>query len=252
MSGSIPQFLAEHGDIKVGELQQEAGIEHVRRHRAAQDQEYYDHLADTIVALVDRACAGPKTGAAVKVADVGCGRGEVLIRLNRKGYDTLGIDIDPSNIVIGDEQIPVVQGDLLALSEVKAAQGAKVIVLSHVLEHVHSPLTALQECRKLGAEWVVIAVPNLARWTLASKAQLVNRGHQFGWDRHHLRTFLECHAGFEIDTWVTDKVTLPFRRHPLILNNPLFQYMENRFMPSLFPQLATSLVVLCRVGGRSS
>jgi hypothetical protein len=116
-----------------------------------------------------------------------------------------------------------------------------------VLEHVHSPLSALEECKKLGAEWIIIAVPNLGRWTLARKPKLINSGHQLGWDMNHLRTFLECHAKLKIEEWAIDKVTLRFRKYGCFLRNPVYRYLENHILPWLFPQLATSLIVLCKV-----
>ena len=219
---------------------------HIQSRRPAYDQDYYDGLATRLVSLVDEAVGENKGGQGIKVADVGCGRGEVLELLCHRGYDALGVDIDPSNIMIKNSSIQVVQGDLLRLSEVPDIDGVKVIVLSHVLEHVHSPLTALNECRKTGARWIVIAVPNLGRWSRAKTTRLINNGHQVGWDRNHLMTFLECHAGMKVEKWVADTVTLRLRRFGFFKSR-VYRYIERSFLPKLLPQLSTSLIVLCKV-----
>lgn len=75
--------------------------------------------------------------------DVGCGNGDKLKLAAQLGWQTLGIEMDASAVQAATEQgLHVLHGGY-ELLEAYAGQ-ADCIVCSHVLEHVHQPLTMLR------------------------------------------------------------------------------------------------------------
>ena len=57
-------------------------------------------------------------GAGSRILDAGCGTGRVAIELARRGYDTVGVDVDPDLLARARAKAPTltwIEGDLAAL-----------------------------------------------------------------------------------------------------------------------------------------
>jgi len=92
--------------------------------------------------------------------DVGCGGGELMIRLRNFGWDVAGVELDPKARGMASEKLGLpVSPDLSALAE----RRFDIITLSHVIEHVPDPVATLIDCRKLlkGGGRIVLATPNV-------------------------------------------------------------------------------------------
>jgi SAM-dependent methyltransferase len=72
--------------------------------------------------LVDRLLGGPEAaGGAKAVLDAGCGTGRVAVELARRGYATVGVDIDPAMLATARAKAPELEwfdGDLAALDAI--------------------------------------------------------------------------------------------------------------------------------------
>lgn len=88
------------------------------------------------------------TGFERSLLDVGCGDGGFLANARTCGWDVLGLEPDPKAAAIAQQRgVPVRIGGLESLAgEVEAFD---VITLSHVIEHLHDPVQALRDCRRL-------------------------------------------------------------------------------------------------------
>jgi len=106
---------------------------------------------------------GPPLRGGRRLLDFGCGGGAFLQRMHHRGWQVLGVDA--SAAVVGrirDELgLPAVAGDL-ASPELRPESFDAVTMLQS-LEHVHDPLEALRQARKLLAPGgrVYVSVPNI-------------------------------------------------------------------------------------------
>jgi 2-polyprenyl-3-methyl-5-hydroxy-6-metoxy-1,4-benzoquinol methylase len=100
-----------------------------------------------------------------KLLDVGCGNGTFLARMKGLGWQVAGVEVDPKAVTQARAQgLIVYQGRLeehnLPDNEFDA------ITMSHVIEHVHDPLSLLKECHRVlkPRGHLVITTPNPAGW----------------------------------------------------------------------------------------
>ena len=97
-----------------------------------------------------------------RAIDVGCGAGYLLVDLQRRGFECLGIDFNEDLVRVANERfgVPARVDDVWNL----VALGARfdVALLSHVLEHVDDPLGLLQNIRQIlnPGGFLVIEIPN--------------------------------------------------------------------------------------------
>jgi 2-polyprenyl-3-methyl-5-hydroxy-6-metoxy-1,4-benzoquinol methylase len=101
-------------------------------------------------------------GRALTVLDVGCGDGAFLAEAAACGWQVLGLEPDAKAAARAQAMgIDVRRGGLERAQDCVGALDA--ITLSHVIEHLHGPVEALLECRKLlrpgGQLW--IETPNI-------------------------------------------------------------------------------------------
>lgn len=94
--------------------------------------------------------------------DVGCGNGGYLALARQCGWETVGIEPDPAAARLAARQgLSILEGGLELLDDRRECFDA--ITLSHVIEHVHAPLSLLQQCHRLlkpgGMLW--IETPNV-------------------------------------------------------------------------------------------
>ena len=97
-----------------------------------------------------------------RLLDIGCGNGDFLQIASSLGWDALGMDPDPQAVAaVRKTGLSVLEGGLPHTGLPDEEFGA--VTLSHVIEHVHDPVVALQEVHRIlkpgGKVW--IATPNL-------------------------------------------------------------------------------------------
>jgi 2-polyprenyl-3-methyl-5-hydroxy-6-metoxy-1,4-benzoquinol methylase len=108
------------------------------------------------------------------ILDVGCGRGTFLEIMRRDGWKVMGTEFDPvvASTISTLYNFPVLHGDLNNLNLPEAS--FDVILLTHVLEHVRSPVETIRECYRLLKKegLLVVSVPNIhSLQAMAGKAK---------------------------------------------------------------------------------
>lgn len=102
-----------------------------------------------------------KVQAGAKLLEIGCGSGDQLKFLQRLGWNVEGLDLDPVATEIATSRgLRVYTGSLE--KQYFSSQKFDVIVSSHVIEHVHDPVSLLRECRRIlnpGGK-LIIVTPN--------------------------------------------------------------------------------------------
>jgi 2-polyprenyl-3-methyl-5-hydroxy-6-metoxy-1,4-benzoquinol methylase len=97
--------------------------------------------------------------------DIGCGSGQAMRNLAELGWRVHGVDFDPRAVQIARKKgLNVRLGNLTAQDY--PSDYFDAITMSHVIEHVHDPLSLLDECRRIlkpGAH-LVIVTPNSGSW----------------------------------------------------------------------------------------
>lgn len=97
------------------------------------------------------------------VLDVGCGNGLFLDKMDRAGWQSIGIDPDPQAVHLSRERGLTVNEGTLATFDAEPGS-FDAITLGHVLEHLHDPRVDLRRARELlkpdGVLW--LATPNLS------------------------------------------------------------------------------------------
>ena len=89
-----------------------------------------------------------------------------------------------------------------------------VVIMSHVLEHMLSPVTALKDAMMLVKPGgvLIVAVPNVARpgvvLSNVFQRHYVNRGHVVSWDMSHWKNFLENIMHLNVVEYVNDYVRI--------------------------------------------
>ena len=134
--------------------------------------------------------------------EVGCGEGELSMRMARAGLAVHGSDAFPETI---DEARRRARGDGLEISyEVKpiqtldpATDSAELIVCCEVLEHLEDPGGALVTLASLARPWLIASVPREPLWRALNVARLSylgdlgnTPGHLGHWSKRSFRRFL--------------------------------------------------------------
>lgn len=96
--------------------------------------------------LLESCFAGCRPG---KLLDVGCGGGEFMSRMQRKGWEVEGIDVDAkaAQAAMRNYGFNVRMGRLEEMNYQESSFDA--INLRHVIEHVHDPEVLLSECLRV-------------------------------------------------------------------------------------------------------
>jgi len=138
-----------------------------------------------------------------KLVDVGCGNGEMLQFAIQMGWDGFGLELDPQAILASRKNgLTVLEGGFEKLDSYPSLFDC--IICSHVLEHVHDPLAALEKmkCALKPGGVLLLSCPN-AR----SRANQYFGVHWRGLEAprhiaipsaHFLRGFLEK-SGFQVE-----------------------------------------------------
>jgi SAM-dependent methyltransferase len=142
-----------------------------------------------------------RTGAS-EAHEVGCGEGELAIRLARRGLRVRGTDASPqvleearrraaaASVVVEFEAVPVESLD-------PGRHAAELIVCCEVLEHLQDPERALDVIAGLAAPWLIVSVPREPLWRALNLARLSyvgdlgnTPGHLSHWSRAAFVRFL--------------------------------------------------------------
>ncbi len=140
-----------------------------------------------------------------RALEIGCGDGWMLETLRRMGWWVVGTERSPQSAVRAQSLgLDVRVGELAGCGF--APQSLDLVILWHVLEHLHDPLGALMEVRRLihPSGRLVVAVPNAASWP----ARVAGRRwfhldlprHLYHFAPQTLAAMLG-RAGFRIQTW---------------------------------------------------
>jgi O-antigen/teichoic acid export membrane protein/2-polyprenyl-3-methyl-5-hydroxy-6-metoxy-1,4-benzoquinol methylase len=97
-----------------------------------------------------------------RLLDVGFGSGKFLDFAKRAGWDSLGVDPDPVTVANAAERgLSVAIGGINAVCTV--AEQFDFITMSHVIEHMHDPSTAVEKAYSLlkPGGWLFVDTPNI-------------------------------------------------------------------------------------------
>jgi 2-polyprenyl-3-methyl-5-hydroxy-6-metoxy-1,4-benzoquinol methylase len=109
----------------------------------------------------ERRCI-PPGGSGKRLLDIGCGNGDFLMLAAQGGWEVVGLEPDPKAAgVARGLGLDVRQQVVESLDP--AVERFDGITLSHVIEHLHDPVSALQHCYSLLKPdgWIWIETPNL-------------------------------------------------------------------------------------------
>ena len=154
-----------------------------------------DRFLATLEELVDR------TGA-LAAHEIGCGEGELGIRLARRGLRVRGTDASAdvieearrrasdAGVEIEFQSVPVEELD-------PSADSAELIVCCEVMEHLVDPDAALAAIAALARPWAILSVPREPLWRALNLARLAylsdlgnTPGHLNHWSRRDFVRFV--------------------------------------------------------------
>ena len=100
-----------------------------------------------------------------RLLDVGCGNGQTLVRMADLGWHAEGLDTDPIAVRVARAKgLEVREGTLQ--SQQFASGSFDAVLMSHVIEHLHDPVSLMKECYRVlkpGGRLIVIT-PNIRSW----------------------------------------------------------------------------------------
>lgn len=139
-----------------------------------------------------------------RILDIGCGRGVMLRKLQRAGWECYGSELSESLAHPMDKAgIPICR-ELDVRNCNFPGSYFDVVSLWHSFEHLPDPCSTLDEIHRIlkPAGIAVFAVPNfggwLSQWTRQSWFALDIPRHLYHYDRESLPSLLELH-GFQIE-----------------------------------------------------
>lgn len=141
--------------------------------------------------------------------EVGCGEGELSMRLAREGLTVRGTDAFPEVIDEARERAAAEELDITyeakAVQELDPARdSAELVVCCEVLEHLEDPEGALEVLASLADPWLIASVPREPLWRALNMARgkyIGDRGNTPGhlnhWSKNGFARFLGTH--FEVE-----------------------------------------------------
>lgn len=97
--------------------------------------------------------------------DVGCGAGDLMVRMRELGWQVMGVETDPRAVDRAVHRGLDVRNSVLEDAHFEAAS-FDAVTMAHVIEHVHDPARLLAECRRIlrPGGILVILTPNSSSW----------------------------------------------------------------------------------------
>jgi len=116
-----------------------------------------------------------KTGAR-RAYEVGCGEGNLSMRLHDRGWDVRGSDLETVSVTEANQQCAqrgiTPKFETCSLFDLKPAQAsAELIVCCEVLEHVPDTDRALSILRSLANPYLLVSVPREPIWRMLNLAR---------------------------------------------------------------------------------
>jgi SAM-dependent methyltransferase len=134
--------------------------------------------------------------------EVGCGEGELSLRLWRRGLRVRGCDVSPDIVAEARRRATAagapVEFRAASLYDLRADSDASpLIVCCEVLEHVPDPSKALEVLASLARPWLLVSVPREPLWRVLNLARFSyvtalgnTPGHLNHWSTSGFRRFL--------------------------------------------------------------
>jgi 2-polyprenyl-3-methyl-5-hydroxy-6-metoxy-1,4-benzoquinol methylase len=149
-----------------------------------------------LMQLVDQTAAG-------EAHEVGCGEGELALRLAGRGLRVRGSDAFAE--VIGEARRRAAAAGADVAYETRSVQeldpehdAAELVLCCEVLEHLDDPAAALETLTELAQPWLIVSVPREPLWRALNLARLKyvrdlgnTPGHLSHWSRGGFLRFLE-------------------------------------------------------------
>jgi 2-polyprenyl-3-methyl-5-hydroxy-6-metoxy-1,4-benzoquinol methylase len=143
-----------------------------------------------------------------RILDLGCGDGELDMRLRVCGHEVTGVDLEKAD-GIGERLYRFVEGDLDQGIPDEVGDGYDIVLAADVLEHVREPDQLLRDIRgriRPGGT-LVTSVPNFGHWYPRLRVAagrfdydrrgILDRGHLRFFTRRSFETLLAA-TGFEV------------------------------------------------------
>jgi 2-polyprenyl-3-methyl-5-hydroxy-6-metoxy-1,4-benzoquinol methylase len=140
---------------------------------------------------------------ASRVLEVGCGEGELSMRLARRGFQVRGCDISADIVEEARRRATAAEIDAVywcqSLDRIDVGtEAAPLVVCCEVLEHVDAPVRAIDVLADLASPYLLASVPREPLWRLLNIARLRyvrnlgnTPGHVNHWSRDAFRKLLE-------------------------------------------------------------
>jgi 2-polyprenyl-3-methyl-5-hydroxy-6-metoxy-1,4-benzoquinol methylase len=142
---------------------------------------------------------------ATDVHEVGCGEGEISLRLAARRLAVRGSDVAPAVVAEARRRaaargldVPFRVADVYDLEPDRDAAG--LVVCLEVLEHLDDPVRALRRLASLAQPWALLSVPREPLWRAANVIRLEylrhlgnTPGHVQHWSRRDFVRLVERH-----------------------------------------------------------
>jgi SAM-dependent methyltransferase len=129
-----------------------------------------------------------------RVLEVGCGCGDLLHVLSRRGYQGVGIDISEEALAVASSGLPGSSFRVACCTPEELSEEFDVVIASEVMEHYQDDLSflrQLRECLHDGGHLLLTVPAHMKDWGPNDDSC----GHMRRYERHELQTVLDA-AGF--------------------------------------------------------
>jgi 2-polyprenyl-3-methyl-5-hydroxy-6-metoxy-1,4-benzoquinol methylase len=162
-----------------------------------------------IIGLIDQHCSSGSS-----LLDVGCGCGDISLELAHRGYDVVGIDLEPVRIKNANALAKKHgKGEMFFCKRFRDFESSNrfdAVLMGEVLEHFDNPVDVLMEVKKvlLPGGIVIITTPNMPGLHNRLKFGLLgvfpdnNPEHKYYFDHRRFKS-VTSKAGFNIASFET-------------------------------------------------